>query len=186
MTFNNFVVLILFCIFVGVIILGLMILSAVEQRSLWCERPYTITAFDLDYGRVDFCSKFYVNQIDTEAKQISFTQILDNGKAMTRVDLPYIATDSDLKSLLDKHPNFYGMSLSQITKILEKSEIDFATIIVKDKKVFDLYLLEGGRAVKFGEGRVRFFGKDNTQIDVFGFDVVTYKNGKLKTTIADK
>ena len=185
MTFNHLLIIILAGIFIAIISLGLLIISTIEQRSLWSERPYTITAFDLDYARLDFCGKFYVNQVDTEAKQISFTQILDNGKAKTRVDLPYIASDSYLESLLEKHPNFYGISLDKIIEVLDKSEIEFAAIIVKEETVFDLYLLERGKAVYFGRNRVRLFGYNNTQIDVFGFDIVTYKRGKTKRISGD-
>lgn len=149
---------------------------------MWCERPYTITAFDLDYTKVDFCGKFYVNQVDTEAKQITFTQLLDNGKAQTRVDLPFIAADTELKSLLVEHPDFYGANLSYILSVLKKSEIEFAALIVKGDIVFDIYLLPKGRAIEVGRDRARLFGYNNTQIDVKGFDIVTLKKGKVKRT----
>ena len=166
----------------SIITFGLLILSALEERSMWCERPYTITAFDLDYTRVDFCGRFYINQVDTEARQITFTQILENGKAQTRVDLPFIAVDSDLKSLLEEYPNFYGSDLNETLSVLKNSEIEFAALIVKEDVVFDIYLLPSGRAIEMGRGRARLFGYDNTQIDVKGFNIVTLKKGKFKRT----
>ena len=87
--------------------------------------------------------------------------------------------------MLEKHPNFYGVSLDKIIEVLDKSEIEFAAIIVKGETVFDLYLLEKGKAVYFGRNRVRLFGYNNTQIDVFGFDIVTYKRGKTKRISGD-
>ena len=182
MNFNHVIIAGIAFILISVITIGLLILSTLEERSMWSERPYTITAFDLDYTRVDFCGRFYVNQVDTEAKQITFTQILDNGKAQTRVDLPFIAADTELKSLLDEHPNFYGADLSYILSVLKNSEIEFAALIVKGDVVFDVYLLPSGRAISMGRNRARLFGYGSTQIDVMGFDIVTLKKGKVKRT----
>ena len=75
--------------------------------------------------------------------------------------------------------------MDKIIEVLDKSEIEFAAIIVKGETVFDLYLLEKGKAVYFGRNRVRLFGYNNTQIDVFGFDIVTYKRGKTKRISGD-
>ena len=80
---------------------------------MWSERPYTITAFDLDYTRVDFCGRFYVNQVDTEAKQITFTQILDNGKGDVVFDV-YLLPSGRAINMGRNRARLFGYGNTQI------------------------------------------------------------------------
>ena len=176
---------------VGVFILvgiGFAVLSMIENRSLWNERPYTIQAFDQDYTKLSFSGQFYVNQVQTDEKQISFTQILPNGKAMTRVDLPYIAAESYIKSLFDSKPSLYGRELEDVVDVLDRSDIEVAAIVLEpddeleqnEKIVHDLYLLEKGRAIRLNRDRVRVIADGSNYIDVNKFEILIYKDGKLK------
>ena len=59
--------------------------------------------------------------------------------------------------------------------------IDYDSLIVKDEKVFDLYLLEKGSVQRLTKNRFRVFcNQEKSILDTRKFDVYLYKRGRVK------
>ena len=100
-----------------IVILLWAIFSAQEKRSLWSEHPFVVSAYDDNGNRLNFNSEFYVNQVNPESNDISFTVIRKDGRAQTLVDLDYLAHDATITPGSDSRKDLIGLSIDDINNL---------------------------------------------------------------------
>lgn len=162
-------------------VIGFLILNAIEKKPLWSPVEFEVTGFDEDFDKVPFSGRFYCNQVNPDTNDVSFSIIQDNGKILTTNSLPYIAVEREVKSFFETQPVFYKQPVDKVLQSLTNSEVACAALIVKDEKVFDLYLLEKGSVQRLTRNRFRVFcNQEKSILDTRKFDVYLYKRGKVK------
>ena len=148
---------------------------AQEKRSLWSERPFEVSAYS-DEGH-----DFYVNQVNVESNDISFSLIKKDGRLQTLTELPYIATEAELKPTSDTRPDLIGLSVSELQKLLENSPVETALLFSMNDKVVEMFVVDKSKVQILNRERRRIFvNRSGDIVDSRGFDLFVYKNGKMK------
>ena len=154
---------------------------AQEKRSLWSERPFEVSAYSDEGERLHFGHDFYVNQVNVESNDISFSLIKKDGRLQTLTELPYIATEAELKPTSDTRPYLIGLSVSELQKLLENSPVETALLFSMNDKVVEMFVVDKSKVQILNRERRRIFvNRSGDIVDSRGFDLFVYKNGKMK------
>ena len=169
-----------------IVILLWAIYSAQEKRSLWSEHPFVVTAYDDKGNRLNFNSDFYVNQINPESNDISFTVIRKDGRAQTLVDLDYLSHDITITPGSDSRNDLIGLSINELKPLLDQSKAKIALLYFKQNRLVEFYLVEKSKVQTLNRERRRVFVNFNKDIiDSRGFDLFVYKSGKIKSYLME-
>lgn len=169
-----------------IVILLWAIYSAQEKRSLWSEHPFVVTAYDDKGNRLNFNSDFYVNQINPESNDISFTVIRKDGRAQTLVDLDYLAHDATITPGSDSRKDLIGLSIDDIKPLLDQSKAKIAILYFKQNRLVEFYLVDKIKIQTLNKERRRVFANLRKDIiDSKGFDLFVYKSGKIKSYLME-
>ena len=154
---------------------------AQEKRSLWSERPFEVSAYSDEGERLHFGHDFYVNQVNVESNDINFSLIKKDGRLQTLTELPYIATEAELKPTSDTRPDLIGLSVSELQKLLENSPVETALLFSMNDKVVEMFVVDKSKVQILNRERRRIFvNRSGDIVDSRGFDLFVYKNGKMK------
>ena len=154
---------------------------AQEKRSLWSERPFEVSAYSDEGERLRFGHNFYVNQVNVESNDISFSLIKQDGRLQTLTELPYIATEADLKPTSDTRPDLIGLSVPELQKLLDNSPVETAILFVMNERVVEMFVVDKSKVQILNRERRRIFvNRSGDIVDSRGFDLFVYKNGKIK------
>ena len=154
---------------------------AQEKRSLWSERPFEVSAYSDEGERLHFGHDFYVNQVNVESNDISFSLIKKDGRLQTLTELPYIATEAELKPTSDTRPDLIGLSVSELQELLENSPVETALLFSMNDKVVEMFVVDKSKVQILNRERRRIFvNRSGDIVDSRGFDLFVYKNGKIK------
>ena len=171
------------------IIVGLLwsISVAQEKRSLWSDRPFEVSAYSYNGERLLFGKDFYVNQVNVETNDISFSVIKSDGTLQTLTELPYIAVEADVKRSSDVRPDLIGLSLEKIEELLSESDVKLALLYFMNEKLVEFFVIDKSSIQILSKERRRVFvNRSGDIIDSRGFDLFIYKNGKIKDYSMDR
>ena len=171
------------------IIVGLLwsISVAQEKRSLWSDRPFEVSAYSYNGERLLFGKDFYVNQVNVETNDISFSVIKSDGRIQTLTELPYIAVEADVKRSSDVRPDLIGLSLEKIEELLSESNVKLALLYFMNEKLVEFFVIDKSSIQILSKERRRVFvNRSGDIIDSRGFDLFIYKNGKIKDYSMDR
>lgn len=154
---------------------------AQEKRSLWSERPFEVSAYSDEGERLHFGHDFYVNQVNVESNDISFSLIKKDGRLQTLTELPYIATEAELKPTSDTRSDLIGLSVPELQKLLDNSPVETALLFSMNDKVVEMFVVDKSKVQILNRERRRIFvNRSGDIVDSRGFDLFVYKNGKMK------
>lgn len=158
-----------------------------EKRSLWSDRPFEVSAYSYSGERLLFGKDFYVNQVNVETNDISFSVIKSDGRLQTLTELPYIAVEADVKRSSDIRPDLIGLSVDKIKKLLLESDVKVALLYFMNGQLVEFFIIDKSRIQILSKERRRVFvNRSGDIIDSRGFDLFIYKNGKMKDYSMDR
>lgn len=171
------------------IIVGLLwsISVSQEKRSLWSDRSFEVSAYSYNGERLHFGKDFYVNQVNVETNDISFSVITSDGRLQTLTELPYIAVEADVKRSSDVRPDLIGLSIKKIEELLSESNVKLALLYFMNEKLVEFFIIDKSSIQILNKERRRVFvNRSGEIIDSRGFDLFVYKNGKMKNYSMDR